>query len=100
MEPRKITLAESAYADLASIEAYIAQDSPSVARSFINRIFEKMEQLYVHPESGRVVPEFNNKKIRELLLKKYRNVYQIVNEGEITILRVVHGSRLLDLDIE
>jgi addiction module RelE/StbE family toxin len=100
VEPRKISLSESAYADLANIEAYIAQDSPSVARNFVNRIFEKMEQLYVHPESGRIVPEFNNKKIRELLLKKYRIVYQIVSEEEITILRVVHGSRLLDLDIE
>ena len=85
---------------MANIEAYIAQASPSVARNFVNRIFEKMEQLYIHPESGRVVPEFNNKKIRELLLKKYRIVYQTVSEEEITILRVVHGSRLLDIDIE
>ena len=99
MEQRKITLSESAYADLAGIENYITQDSPSIARNFINRIFEKMEQLYAHPESGRVVPEFNNKKIRELLLKKYRIVYQILNEEEIVILRIVHGSRLLDLDV-
>ncbi len=100
MEQRKISLSESAYTDLASIETYIAQDSPAVARTFINRVFEKMEQLYAHPESGRVVPEFNNKKIRELILKKYRIVYQILTEQEIVILRVVHGSRLLDLDIE
>jgi plasmid stabilization system protein ParE len=61
MEQRRIGLSESAYTDLAGIEAYIAQDSPAVARTFINRIFEKIEQLYVHPESGRVVPEFNDK---------------------------------------
>ena len=80
MERRKITLSESAYADLANIENYITQDSPSVARNFINRIFEKMEQLYAHPESGSVVPEFNDKKIRELILKKYRIIYQIFND--------------------
>ena len=100
MEQRKISLSESAYADLASIETYIAQDSALIARNFINRIFEKMEQLHDHPESGRVVQELNNKKIRELLLKKYRIVYQIISEEEIVILRVIHGSRLLDLDIE
>lgn len=47
-----------------------------------------------------MVPEFENKEIRDLILKKYRIVYQIISPSEIAILRIIHGSRLLDLDLE
>ena len=99
MEQRKINLSESAYADLESIEAYIAQDSAIIARNFINTLFNRIEQLYTFPESGKVVPEFENKAVRELRIKKYRIVYQILSPEEIMILRVIHGSRLLDLGL-
>ena len=94
----KIELAESAYEDLEAIEAYIAQDSPTIARNFINKIFGRVEVLYNHPESGRKVPEFNDDSIRQLLLGKYRIIYRLLKEEEIVILRIVHSSRLLDLE--
>jgi plasmid stabilization system protein ParE len=82
------------------IEAYIAQDSPIIARNFISLIFDRIDRLANYTESGKVVREFNNETIRELLLKKYRIVYQIISEEEVIVLRIVHSSRLLDLDIE
>ncbi|HYG40028.1 MAG TPA: type II toxin-antitoxin system RelE/ParE family toxin [Cytophagales bacterium] len=69
MEQRKIEITETAYADLEDIESYISNDSPRIARKFIERIFARLEQLYEQPESGRMVPEFENKEIRELILK-------------------------------
>jgi len=93
-----IAISESAYADLKDIENYISQDSPAIARKFISRIFDKIDQLYAYPESGKSVPELGDKSIRELLLSKYRIIYQIVDEQNINIVRVIHGSRLLDIE--
>jgi toxin ParE1/3/4 len=93
-----IAITETAYADLEDIENYISQDSPTIARKFILRIFDKIDQLYNYPDSGKPVPEFHDPSIRELLLNKYRIIYQ-VNGDKINILRVVHGARLLDIEI-
>ena len=92
-------ITESAYADLEDIENYISQDSPAIARRFINTIFDKIDQLYNYPSFGKPVRELSNNSIRELLLNKYRIIYQIIDERNIHILRIVHGSRLLDLEI-
>lgn len=93
-----IVITETAYADLEDIENYIAQDSPTIARRFILRIFDRIDQLYEHPQSGKSVPEINDQSIRELLLNKYRIIYQL-NQNTINILRIIHGARLLDVEI-
>jgi len=98
VEQVKIVITESAYEDLEDIESYISQDSPTIARKFINRIFEKIDQLYQFPESGKFVPEIKDDSIRELLLNKYRIVYKLSADSKIHILRIVHGSRLLDIE--
>jgi len=54
--------------------------------------------LYKYPLAGKPVPEFGEKAIRELLLNKYRIIYQVVDETHINIIRIVHGSRLLDIE--
>jgi len=38
-----IVITEMAYADLEDIENYISQDSPTIARRFIMRIFDKID---------------------------------------------------------
>jgi toxin ParE1/3/4 len=93
-----IVITETAFADLEDIENYISQDSPAIARRFITRIFDKIDQLSEYPQSGKPVPEFNDNTIRELLLNKYRIIYQF-NNGQINILRIIHGARLLDIEI-
>lgn len=99
MEQVNISITESAYADLEDIESYISQDSPAIARKFINKIFDKIDQLYQYPTSGKPVPEISDRSIQELLLNKYRIIYQIADEKNINIIRIVHGSRLLDIEI-
>ena len=93
-----ILITETALADLEDIENYIAQDSPAIAVNFILRIFDKIEQLYEYPESGKPVPEFKNTAIRELLINKYRIIYRLT-ENQVDVLRVIHGARLLDIGI-
>jgi addiction module RelE/StbE family toxin len=98
VEQITIVITESAYSDLEEIENYIAQDSPAIARKFINLIFDKIDQLYLYPKSGKPVSEIKNNSIRELLINKYRIVYQLSDNSTIHILRIVHGSRLLDIE--
>ncbi len=93
----RISLAATAFTDLENIELYIADDSPTLARLFINKIFLKIEQLNQYPESGKIVQELNNELIRELVFKKYRIVYQILSRTEVVVLRIIHGSKLLDV---
>jgi addiction module RelE/StbE family toxin len=92
----EIILAESAWHDLDLITDYIAQDSPRYAQEFGNKVFDRVEQLKQFPKSGRVVPEFQNDELRELVINKYRIVYRIYTPEQIIILRIIHGSKLIN----
>ena len=56
--------------------------------------FQAVERLENFPLSGRIVPEFGQEYIREIIFGSYRIVY-LVGEEEVSILTVFHSSRLL-----
>ena len=91
----EVTLSESAWNDLDSITDYIAQDSVRYAQEFGERIFSRIEQLKNFPNSGRIVPEFQNEQLRELIMNNYRIVYRIYSSELIVIIRIIHGAKLL-----
>ena len=91
---RAIAWSESASHDLAEIAAHIARDSEFYAASVIRQLIEAARTLDLFAERGRVVPEYRDPSIRELLIRDYRLVYE-VGETVIHVVRVVHGSRLL-----
>ncbi|MBU2618540.1 MAG: type II toxin-antitoxin system RelE/ParE family toxin [Proteobacteria bacterium] len=76
------------------ISDYIALDNPTAAANWIETIFKKIEQLKSSPLSGRVVPEVNNKEIRELIYGNYRIIYRVENK-QISILTIRHGKQIL-----
>jgi toxin ParE1/3/4 len=78
--------------DLQGIEDFIARDSVLHAITFVDRIVESAETLLKSPQVGRMVPEFTRSDLRELIFRGYRIVYLVQND-EVFILRVVHGSR-------
>jgi toxin ParE1/3/4 len=78
--------------DLQDIEDFIARDSVLHAITFVDRVVESAETLLKTPQIGRMVPEFNRTDLRELIFRDYRIVYLVQND-EVFILRVVHGSR-------
>jgi plasmid stabilization system protein ParE len=43
-------------------------------------------------ERGRVVPEFNLPRVRQLLVQRYRLLYEVTPD-EVQILAFVHGAR-------
>ena len=85
---------EQALEDLVSIRDFIARDAPGYAQVVVDRIFESAERLAEFPLSGRIVPEFEQAELREVILGVYRVVYR-VREGEVSILTVFHSARLL-----
>lgn len=47
------------------------------------------------PRRGRIVPELGRPEVREIFQRAYRIVYR-VSKGEVYILTVRHGKRILD----
>jgi plasmid stabilization system protein ParE len=68
-------------------------------RQFVKKIVDTTRSLSRFPFSGRVVPEFGEENIREKLVYSYRIIYRIQDET-ITIAAVIHGKRLLELDMQ
>jgi toxin ParE1/3/4 len=93
----KILVTDSAKEDLKSIQEYYRElDIPDIANKQISEILEKAEHLIDHPESGRIVPEFNDIQIRELISPPYRVVY-LLTDHAIQIIRVWRSERTLEL---
>jgi len=86
--------APTARLDLQDLAAYIAEDNPTAARRFVRSVFQIVERLTDFPESGRIVPEFSDSQVRELLRRPCRIVYRIKPEEQIIeIVRVWHAAR-------
>jgi toxin ParE1/3/4 len=91
----KISVSNSAFEDLDSIIGYYnEQGAPDIGNHFAKAIFEHIQVLSDHPDLGRVVPEFGQEHIRELIHKPFRVVYQR-NTNSIEIIRVWRSERLL-----
>ena len=77
------------------IAEFISKDSAKYAKIQVQLFFEKVKVLCDNPEIGRIVPELNKKKIRELLIGNYRIVYRNISFRRIDILTIHHSKRLL-----
>jgi plasmid stabilization system protein ParE len=84
---------DRAQADLAAIRAFLEVDSPHYAAVIVRRLLHAVDRLQDFPQSGRMVPEYANPAIREVVLRPYRIVYRIVSEQEVYVLTVHHGAR-------
>ena len=90
----KLIWSPTARLDLKDIAAFIAEDSASAAERFVRSLFEAVERLADSPESGRIVPEFGDPAIREVIRKPCRIVYRVNSKKRmIEIARVWHAAR-------
>ncbi len=50
--------------------------------------------LQDHPRMGRIVPEFNQQDLHEVIVSPYRIIYRVKDESNlIEIIRIWHGAR-------
>ena len=90
----KLIWAPSARLDLKDIVSYIGEASPQSSTYFVKSIFQHIEQLIDFHEFGRIVPEFDDPSIRELIRKPCRIIYRVKShENIIEIVRIWHAAR-------
>ncbi|MCK4664821.1 MAG: type II toxin-antitoxin system RelE/ParE family toxin [Bacteroidales bacterium] len=91
----RIIWTDQSIVDIDNIAEFIAKDSERYAKIQAERFFDRVEILISHPFAGRIVPEINNKTIRELIIGNYRIIYKIISKYQINILTIHHSRRLL-----
>jgi plasmid stabilization system protein ParE len=89
---RKIIWTQSAWNDLEETAEYIAKDSIHYAAATIRQCRDAARSLIYLSERGRIVPEFNDPRIRELIVANYRLIYQLKEEA-VYIVGFIHGAR-------
>ena len=92
----KIKWSPLAVERLTSIINFISEDKPIAASNLSTRIFSAVERLIDFPQSGRIVPELESSKYREILVKNYRIIFTII-ENVVYILTIRHQIQLLNL---
>ncbi|MCH8118110.1 MAG: type II toxin-antitoxin system RelE/ParE family toxin [Planctomycetes bacterium] len=90
----KLIWAPSARLDLKEIASYIADSRPEASIRFVKSVFRSVEHLIDFPKAGRIVPEFGDPCIREVVRKPCRIVYRIKSKKSIIeVVRVWHAAR-------
>ena len=80
--------------DLRDIVRFISRDSAQRAESFALRLMAQADVLQDHPEIGRIVPEYRDPIIREIIYRPYRVVYRVDHlRNTVEIVRVWHAAR-------
>ena len=78
------------------IALHIAQDDREAAIRWTIELFDAVERLSEFPESGRLVPELEERGVRELIYGAYRVFCRV--DGVLSVLSVRHGSQLIRED--
>jgi toxin ParE1/3/4 len=89
-----VALSPSARRDRRDIVRYISLDSPERALTFGNFLVSQLRRLVEFPELGRVVPEFDDTSLREIVVRNYRVIYRLDRSlKREDVVRFRHGAR-------
>lgn len=92
-----VTLADSALHDLQELlDYYREQGVPAVGQRLVTDILDAIDSLASFPDRGRMVPEFDQPFLRELIHPPFRIVYRR-ETGRVRVVRVWRSERLLKL---
>ncbi len=90
----QIILSPSARGDLHGIVRYISLDSPERAVTFGRFLISSIRRLADFPEMGRMVPEFGDPSIREIVVRAYRVIYRLnAKTDQVEVIRFWHSAR-------
>ena len=95
-----IRVTESAFADLESIRVWYAEQGiPDIGERLIGEIVASIEALANSPDMRRIVPEFDQPFLRQLIRPPFRIVYRR-NPKHVRVVRLWRSERLLDVPDE
>ena len=90
----QVIIAPSAQTDLADIVRYVAQHNSDAAARLGFELITRAENLADFPEIGRMVPEFRQPNLREIICRSFRIIYRLRRDNQrIEIVRFWHGAR-------
>jgi len=79
------------------IATHMAQDSPTAARAWVERLFDHVDtQLAAFPLSGKPARDVDTDDARELVFESYRVFYEVGDT--VDVLTVRRGRELIDAD--
>lgn len=78
---------------LKQIRDYLDQEAPAVALPTIQKLIKRSQFI-----GGRIVPEYRQDDLREILESPYRIIYRILND-RIDVITVMHYRQLLPVDL-
>jgi plasmid stabilization system protein ParE len=81
--------------DLRDIYDFISKDSKIYAQRQVVMIKGRTNLLKEHVKMGRMVPEMNDEKIREIIVGNYPIIYMLKEENSLDILTIHHAARNL-----
>jgi addiction module RelE/StbE family toxin len=90
----EIVWTEPALNDLDAIADYIALENPAAASELVRRVFDHIEQLEAHPESGGRPAELKKSRYRQIVEPPCRVFYRYDGE-HVFVLHVMRSERLL-----
>ena len=77
----KLIWSPAARDDLHDKVVFTARDNPSRAMSFRYELISETDRLQEFPELGRIVPEYKNDIIREVIFRPYRILYRVKSQA-------------------
>lgn len=89
---RTVVWAESAERALDEVIAYIANDSHQAAADVLDAALHAASSLATLSERGRIVPELNDRGIREIFVFRYRLMYRVERE-RVVVVAFLHEAR-------
>ena len=91
----RIRFTKQSLFDLKEIYDYISYDSKKYAQYQILKIRNSIKILKQYKFSGKIVEEYNDENIREIIEGNYRIIYKILGDDRIDIITIHHGARSL-----
>lgn len=92
----EIVWSDPALADLDAIADYIALENLNAAQQLVRRIFQHVDQLQVHPDSGAKPQEIRGWRYRQIVEPPCRIIYRHDKEqGRVFILHVMRSEQKL-----
>ena len=73
----KVVIKPEAFDEIERVRGSIALDRPDVAAEWIRRVFRRLRMRETFPRAGRVIPEFRDADLRELIFGNYRILYRV-----------------------
>ncbi len=83
---------DEALDDLKAIVTYYKRKSPSYAASIADRLYESVKVLEKNSRLGRKVPEIDHDLVRELIVERYRVIYQL-DEKRVEVVTILHSRQ-------